>query len=62
MDDDLMTPQEVALVLRCSTKTVVRLAQRGDLPTADHTPGGHRRFRRADVDAYAEGTAARGAA
>lgn len=50
--DDLMTPQEVALVLQCSTKTVVRLAQRGELPTAEHTPGGHRRFRRTDVDAY----------
>lgn len=47
-----MTPAEVADLFRVSTKTVTRWASTGRLRTATRTPGGHRRFARADVDAF----------
>lgn len=52
MDDetkpDPMTPSEVARDFRVDPKTVTRWAQAGKIKSFK-TPGGHRRFRRADV-------------
>ena len=47
---DLLMPAEVARLFGTSPKTVVRWAKSGQLP-AVRTLGGHRRFRRADVEA-----------
>lgn len=47
---DLMTPVEVAAAFRVSPRTVTRWAKAGLLPSV-RTLGGHRRFRRADVEA-----------
>lgn len=44
-----MTPGEVARLLRVDPKTVGRWADSGRLPSF-RTPGGHRRFRRTDID------------
>ncbi|WP_159944701.1 MULTISPECIES: BldC family transcriptional regulator [unclassified Nocardiopsis] len=49
-----MTPREVARVLRVDTKTVTRWADEGRL-TPVRTPGGHRRFSRAEVRAVLTG-------
>ena len=46
----LMTPGEVAALFRVDPKTVVRWAAAGRLPSI-RTPGGHRRFAEADVQA-----------
>ena len=51
--DELVTPQQAAVVLGVTSRTVVRWAEAGTLPTATRTAGGHRRFRRADVDQLA---------
>lgn len=48
--DRLMTPGEVAALFRVDPKTVTRWSARGLLPSIK-TPGGHRRFREADVRA-----------
>lgn len=48
--DRPLRPGEVAALLRVSPKTVGRWAEAGVLPV-ERTAGGHRRFRRADVDA-----------
>jgi excisionase family DNA binding protein len=48
--DDLLKPGEVAALLRVSLDTVRRYGDAGDLPCIT-LPGGHRRYRRADVDA-----------
>jgi len=47
---ELMTPAEVAAVFHVNPKTVTRWAIDGRLPSI-RTLGGHRRFRRADVEA-----------
>jgi excisionase family DNA binding protein len=60
---ELLTPSEVARMMRVNPKTVTRWAKAGKLP-AIKTIGGHRRFRRSDVEQavaeaggiYAEGT------
>jgi excisionase family DNA binding protein len=44
-----LTPSEVAVLLHVSPKTVSRWATQGYLPCLV-TLGGHRRFRREDVD------------
>jgi excisionase family DNA binding protein len=49
-DDPFLTPAEVARIFRVDPKTVGRWAIEGLLPST-RTPGGHRRFRRSDVDA-----------
>ncbi|WP_281196840.1 BldC family transcriptional regulator [Microtetraspora niveoalba] len=49
--DDLMTPGEVAVLFRVDPKTVGRWAAAGLIPFI-RTPGGHRRYRRTDVDAF----------
>lgn len=51
-DSDYLTPAEVARVLHVSPKTISRWATRGLLPCLV-TLGGHRRFRREDVDEIA---------
>jgi len=48
-NDALMTPAEVAALFSVCPKTVSRWAQTGKL-TAFRTIGGHRRFRRSDVE------------
>jgi excisionase family DNA binding protein len=51
---ELMTPSEVAAVLRVDAKTVTRWAERGLLRSIK-TPGGHNRFYRTDIDAIVNG-------
>lgn len=48
---ELMTTREVAQHLRVSTATVLRHCATGRLPSFRTSRRGHRRFRRADVDA-----------
>jgi excisionase family DNA binding protein len=48
---ELLTPAEVALLFRVNSKTVTRWAQAGKI-TAVRTLGGHRRFRREEVEAH----------
>lgn len=49
---EYLTVADVAALLKLSEKTVYRLAQRGELP--GFKAGGSRRFRRRDIDAWAE--------
>jgi excisionase family DNA binding protein len=48
MDDDVLSPGEVAALFRVDPKTVARWAQQGRLKSF-RTPGGHRRFKRSDI-------------
>jgi len=48
--DEVLTPGQVARILHVSPQTVNRWANEGRLPCT-LTLGGHRRFRRADVEA-----------
>jgi len=48
--DELLTPRQVADLFAVTPDTVARWAESGRL-TATRTPGGHRRYRRSDVDA-----------
>ncbi len=48
--DSLLTPAEVAALFRVDPKTVTRWAKAGKISVV-RTLGGHRRFRRADVEA-----------
>lgn len=50
MDNDWLNLSETAELLGVHPATVRAWADRGELPT-QRTPGGHRRFRRADVEA-----------
>ncbi|HYH52025.1 MAG TPA: BldC family transcriptional regulator [Acidimicrobiia bacterium] len=47
---ELLTPAEVAEIFRVNAKTVSRWAQSGKLSVV-RTLGGHRRFRRTEIDA-----------
>jgi excisionase family DNA binding protein len=47
--DPLYTPGEVAAIFRVDPKTVTRWAASGRI-TSIRTPGGHRRFRKSEVD------------
>jgi excisionase family DNA binding protein len=49
-DNALLTPAEVAALFRVNTKTVTRWARAGKL-SAVRTLGGHRRFRRDEIEA-----------
>ena len=51
--DQLLTPAEVAALLYVDPKTVSRWARAGRIPSV-RTPGGHRRFRRSDVQALVQ--------
>ncbi len=50
---ELMAPHEVARIFRVSPATITRWARVGLLPST-RTPGGHRRFERANVLAHLE--------
>lgn len=52
----LLTPGEVARILRVDPKTVTRWASQGKIRSA-RTPGGHRRFFATEIMAIAEGRA-----
>jgi excisionase family DNA binding protein len=58
---DYVTPGEAARYLHVSPKTINRWANDGRIPCIV-TLGGHRRFRREDVDAAVRQMSARGAA
>jgi len=47
---ELLTPGEVARLFRVNAKTVTRWARAGKISTV-RTLGGHRRFRRAEIEA-----------
>ncbi len=47
--EELLTPGEVAKMFRVDPKTVTRWGQSGRLSSV-RTPGGHRRFKRAEVE------------
>ncbi len=53
-ESDYLGPGEVARILHVSPKTVSRWAEQGYLPCLV-TLGGHRRFRRKDVEEVARG-------
>jgi excisionase family DNA binding protein len=53
LDEELMAPREVARIFRVSPATITRWARVG-LLTSTRTPGGHRRFERANVLAHLE--------
>ena len=48
-DDKLLTPAEVARMFRVNPKTVTRWARSGKL-SAVRTLGGHRRYRRSEIE------------
>jgi len=48
-DNALLTPAEVAALFRVNAKTVTRWARAGKISTV-RTLGGHRRFRRDEVE------------
>jgi excisionase family DNA binding protein len=48
-DQELLTPGEVAKLFRVSPKTVARWSRQGTLAEI-RTAGGHRRFRKEDVE------------
>jgi excisionase family DNA binding protein len=50
---DLLTPAEASAVLRVSPRTLSRYETDGKIQCL-RTPGGHRRFRRHDVEALLE--------
>jgi excisionase family DNA binding protein len=50
--EDLLSAGEVAFLVHVNPRTVARWADEGDLPVAEVTEGGHRRFRRSDVDTF----------
>jgi excisionase family DNA binding protein len=52
--DVLLTTAEVAMMFRVDPNTVSRWASQGKL-SAIRTPGGHRRFRKTDVDRVLDG-------
>lgn len=48
--DELLTPSEAIAVAHVSKSTLLRAERAGKI-TALRTPGGHRRYRRSDVEA-----------
>lgn len=56
--EDLLLPAEVAAMLRVDPRTVTRWAKKGKLPSI-RTLGGHRRYRRSDLDAALEAAKSR---
>jgi excisionase family DNA binding protein len=49
-EDEVLDPKDVARILKVSTRTVLRLAERGELPY--FRVGDLWRFERKDVDEY----------
>lgn len=58
-ENRLLTPAEVAAMLRVDPKTVTRWAASGRISSI-RTPGGHRRFRESEVRALLRGEAGTG--
>jgi excisionase family DNA binding protein len=58
--DDLLTPAEVAKKFRVDPKTVTRWAKAGKLSSI-RTLGGHRRYRKDEVDRFLESNMQTGA-
>jgi DNA-binding transcriptional MerR regulator len=58
IDEDFMSPVEVQAALGVSRRTLWRYRQRGLLAPAHHTPTGHARFRKTDVEALRRGPVA----
>lgn len=54
-ESDLLTGAEVAALFRVDTKTVARWDKEGKLASALRTPGGHRRYKRAVIEALLKG-------
>lgn len=54
VDEELLTPSEVAKLFRVDPKTVTRWAKSGKLSSI-RTLGGHRRYRASEVRALLEG-------
>lgn len=50
LDEELLTPKQVAVLFRVDPKTVSRWARAGKIGCVI-TPGGHRRYRSAEVHA-----------
>lgn len=50
-DHKLLTPAEVAAMLRVDSRTVTRWARGGKLPSI-RTPGGHRRYSESEVRGF----------
>lgn len=50
-DTKLLTPSEVAAMLRVDPRTVTRWARGGKLPSI-RTPGGHRRYSESEVRGF----------
>ena len=59
-EDDLLTTQEVARLLRVTPETVRRLGRSGRLPGFVLSDKSGWRFRRADVDAFIRAAMRRG--
>jgi excisionase family DNA binding protein len=53
-DSDLLTPAEVARAFHVDPKTVIRWVKAGKIGSI-RTPGGHRRYSHAEVDAFING-------
>jgi excisionase family DNA binding protein len=51
---ELLTPREVAKLFRVDPKTVTRWARAGKL-SATRTLGGHRRYRKEEINGFLEG-------
>lgn len=54
-DSHLMTAAEVAKAFAVDARTVARWDKDGKLKAAFRTVGGHRRYRRADIEAIMRG-------
>ena len=59
LDEPTLTPAQVADLFRVDVKTITRWAQAGQL-TSFRTLGGHRRFRRSEVEALRRNSEASG--
>jgi excisionase family DNA binding protein len=53
MENELLTPSEVAVMFRVNPKTVTRWARAGKI-SAVRTLGGHRRFRATEIRRFLE--------
>ena len=51
-DPDLISTEEVARMFGASPRTVAKWAKKGLLPAETRTPGGHRRWKRSEVEEF----------
>lgn len=59
MNESILTTQQVAALFAVTPSTVVKWADQGRVPCF-RTPGGHRRFYRAEMEAIRDGRATTG--